>query len=82
MRIAGEYKSIVCVFLLSAAFMCHHNTFLLYTSIDEASQKKWDRVTHVSISTSAIVAFLFGISGYATFAAYSQGRQLVHHTFR
>lgn len=57
------------------AFMCHHNTFLLYTSIQNVTQKKWDVVTHVSLFTSLLVAALFGIAGYATFTAWSQGKK-------
>lgn len=53
--------------------MCHHNTFLIYGSIEEASEKKWEIVTHASIVTSLLVAILFGIAGYTTFKAYSQG---------
>lgn len=53
--------------------MCHHNTFLIYGSIVDASQKKWEIITHASILTSLIVACLFGIAGYSTFKAYSQG---------
>lgn len=59
--------------------MCHHNTFLIYGSIHEASQKRWDIVTHVSITTSLIIACLFGITGYVTFTAYSQGDLLENY---
>lgn len=64
---------LVVIITLFSAFMCHHNTFLIYGSIEEASQKKWEIVTHASIITSLIVATLFGIAGYSTFKAYSQG---------
>lgn len=53
--------------------MCHHNTFLIYGSIADPNQKKWEIITHASIVTSLVVAVLFGIAGYATFKAYSQG---------
>lgn len=56
-----------------SAFMCHHNTFLIYGSIADPNQKKWEIVTHASIITSLVVAVLFGIAGYTTFKAYSQG---------
>lgn len=59
--------------------MCHHNTFLIYSSIEEASQKKWEIVTHASIVTSLIVAILFGIAGYITFRAYAQGDLLENY---
>ncbi|KAL3270436.1 hypothetical protein HHI36_020991 [Cryptolaemus montrouzieri] len=65
--------------IMAFAFMCHHNTFLIYTSIEEPNEKKWETVTHVSITTSLIVAVLFGLAGYATFAAYSQGDLLENY---
>ncbi|KAK9737941.1 Transmembrane amino acid transporter protein [Popillia japonica] len=65
--------------IMAFAFMCHHNTFLIYTSIQDATQKRWDIVTHASIVTSLLVACLFGIAGYATFTAYSQGDLLENY---
>lgn len=65
--------------IMAFAFMCHHNTFLIYSSIQEASQKRWDVVTHTSILTSLIVSMLFGIAGYTTFTAYSQGDLLENY---
>lgn len=55
------------------AFMCHHNTFLVYQSMRDASLEQWEKVTHISIGFAWIVAALFGIVGYATFRALSQG---------
>ncbi|XP_060533519.1 putative sodium-coupled neutral amino acid transporter 11 isoform X2 [Cylas formicarius] len=65
--------------IMAFAFMCHHNTFLIYSSIADASQKKWETVTHASILTSLVVACLFGIAGYATFKAHSQGDLLENY---
>ncbi|CAG9769925.1 unnamed protein product [Ceutorhynchus assimilis] len=65
--------------IMAFAFMCHHNTFLIYSSIADPSQKKWETVTHASILTSLLVACLFGIAGYATFTAYSQGDLLENY---
>ncbi|XP_018568139.1 putative sodium-coupled neutral amino acid transporter 11 isoform X2 [Anoplophora glabripennis] len=65
--------------IMAFAFMCHHNTFLIYGSIADPNQKKWEIVTHASILTSLVVAVLFGIAGYATFKAYSQGDLLENY---
>ncbi|XP_014206744.1 putative sodium-coupled neutral amino acid transporter 11 [Copidosoma floridanum] len=59
--------------IMAFAFMCHHNTFLIYSSIEHATQKKWDVVTHWSLFTSFLVAAAFGIAGYATFTSFVQG---------
>jgi sodium-coupled neutral amino acid transporter 11 len=58
---------------MAFAFMCHHNTFLIYGSIERATQEKWDVVTHWSLFTSFLIAAAFGIAGYATFTGYVQG---------
>ncbi|XP_069702893.1 putative sodium-coupled neutral amino acid transporter 11 isoform X2 [Periplaneta americana] len=65
--------------IMAFAFMCHHNTFLLYGSIQDADQRRWDTVTHASILTSLVVSALFGIAGYATFTGSSQGDLLENY---
>lgn len=39
----------------------------------DASLEQWEKVTHISISFAWVVAALFGIMGYSTFRALSQG---------
>lgn len=36
--------------------------------------ERWEKVTHISIGFAWTVAALFGIAGYSTFRALSQGR--------
>ncbi|XP_066594514.1 putative sodium-coupled neutral amino acid transporter 11 isoform X2 [Prorops nasuta] len=72
-RFANFPGIVPSVGIMAFAFMCHHNTFLIYGSIERATQEKWDSVTHWSLFTSFLVAAAFGITGYATFTAYVQG---------
>ncbi|XP_017773414.1 PREDICTED: putative sodium-coupled neutral amino acid transporter 11 [Nicrophorus vespilloides] len=74
-----NWDIVPAIAIMAFAFMCHHNTFLIYGSIHEANQKRWDIVTHISIFTSMCVSFLFGVAGYATFAGYSQGDLLENY---
>lgn len=39
-----------------------------------ASLERWEKVTHISLCFAWAVAALFGIAGYATFRALSQGK--------
>ena len=57
--------------------MCHHNTFLIYSSIERADQRRWDLVTHISLAISLAVSVLFGVAGYATFRGFSQGNLFI-----
>ncbi|XP_039956254.1 putative sodium-coupled neutral amino acid transporter 11 isoform X2 [Bactrocera tryoni] len=61
------------------AFMCHHNTFLVYQSMRNATLERWEKVTHISIGFALAVAALFGIAGYSTFRALSQGDLLENY---
>ncbi|XP_058792720.1 putative sodium-coupled neutral amino acid transporter 11 [Phymastichus coffea] len=70
----GHVSGVVpAVGIMAFAFMCHHNTFLIYGSIERATQDKWDVVTHWSLFTSFLIAAAFGVAGYATFTGYVQG---------
>lgn len=57
----------------ATAFMCHHNTFLVYQSMRNATMERWEKVTHLSVGFAWLVAACFGIAGYCTFRALSQG---------
>lgn len=53
--------------------MCHHNVFLLYDSIEGASQTVWNWVTHFAVTISFSLMVAFGLVGYATFGDLTQG---------
>ncbi|XP_012229561.1 putative sodium-coupled neutral amino acid transporter 11 isoform X1 [Linepithema humile] len=72
-RFANLPGVVPSVGIMAFAFMCHHNTFLIYGSIERATQQKWDVVTHWSLFTSFLIAAIFGVVGYATFTSYVQG---------
>lgn len=54
--------------------MCHHNVFLLYDSIEGASQSVWNCVTHFAVTISFMLMVAFGLVGYATFGDLTQGK--------
>ena len=53
--------------------MCHHNTFLIHSSLENPTEKRWNIVTHLSIVFAMALMLLVGILGYATFTGYTQG---------
>ncbi|XP_050091910.1 putative sodium-coupled neutral amino acid transporter 11 [Anopheles aquasalis] len=70
---------IPAVGIMAFAFMCHHNTFLVYQSMQDATMERWEKVTHISVGFAWLVAALFGIAGYCTFRALSQGDLLENY---
>lgn len=58
---------------VSLAFICHHNSFLIYGSLEQPTLANWSRVTHVSVGSALIISAAFAVGGYATFTGYTQG---------
>lgn len=58
---------------VSAAFICHHNSFLIYGSLEQPSIASWTRVTHVSVGSALIISAAFAVAGYSTFTGFTQG---------
>ncbi|KAG8199869.1 hypothetical protein JTE90_015860 [Oedothorax gibbosus] len=59
--------------VIAFAYMCHHNSFLLFDVLDNPTQKRWNLVTHISIGLSCLIIVVFGICGYVTFTGSVQG---------
>lgn len=57
------------------AFICHHNCFLVYSSLEEPTVAKWSHIIHVSTLISVFISILFATCGYLTFTGYTQGKK-------
>uniref|UniRef100_A0A8D2D6R6 Putative sodium-coupled neutral amino acid transporter 11 n=1 Tax=Sciurus vulgaris TaxID=55149 RepID=A0A8D2D6R6_SCIVU len=66
-------NAIQAVGVMSFAFICHHNCFLVYGSLEEATVAKWSRIIHMSILVSVFICMLFATCGYLTFTGFTQG---------
>ena len=47
--------------------MCHHNSYLLYSSMRDPSLTRWQGVTHVSVGLALVAVIAMSLGGYATF---------------
>lgn len=63
----------VLLLCVSLAFICHHNSFLIYGSLEQPTLANWSRVTHVSVASALIISAAFAVGGYTTFTGYTQG---------
>ncbi|XP_053926373.1 putative sodium-coupled neutral amino acid transporter 11 isoform X2 [Cuculus canorus] len=66
-------NAVQAVGVMSFAFICNHNSFLVYGSLEEPTLKNWSRVTHVSASFAAVISVVFAACGYMTFTGYTEG---------
>uniref|UniRef100_A0A452EK52 Putative sodium-coupled neutral amino acid transporter 11 n=1 Tax=Capra hircus TaxID=9925 RepID=A0A452EK52_CAPHI len=73
--IFAKPNAIQAVGVMSFAFICHHNCFLVYSSLEEPTVAKWSHIIHVSTLISVFISILFATCGYLTFTGYTQGKK-------
>ncbi|KIO32268.1 hypothetical protein M407DRAFT_66859 [Tulasnella calospora MUT 4182] len=62
--------------VISFAFVCHHNSLLIYGSLKTPTLDRFALVTHVSTALSLVCCLLMSVSGYVVFTDKTQGNIL------
>ncbi|XP_057707700.1 putative sodium-coupled neutral amino acid transporter 11 [Corythoichthys intestinalis] len=68
----AKWNAAQAVGVMSFAFICHHNSFLIYGSLEQPTLTNWTRVTHISVGSALIISAVFALAGYVTFTGYTQ----------
>lgn len=61
---------------MSFAYVCHHSTFLVYTSLKDPTPARWLKVTNISIGFAICASLILSISGYAAFGTQTKANIL------
>ncbi|KAJ5812238.1 hypothetical protein N7474_008539 [Penicillium riverlandense] len=62
--------------VISFAFVCHHNSLLIYGSLKRPTLDRFTKVTHYSTGVSLIMCLAMGIAGFLSFGSKTQGNVL------
>ncbi|KAM0745666.1 hypothetical protein T439DRAFT_295098 [Meredithblackwellia eburnea MCA 4105] len=62
--------------VISFAFVCHHNSLLIYGSLRTPTIDRFAKVTHISTALSVFACLCMSISGYLVFTNKTQGNIL------
>lgn len=62
--------------VISFAFVCHHNSLLIYGSLRKPTIDRFARVTHYSTGISLVACLVLALSGYLTFGDKTLGNVL------
>ncbi|OIW27553.1 acid protease [Coniochaeta ligniaria NRRL 30616] len=62
--------------VISFAFVCHHNSLLIYGSLEKPTIDRFTRVTHYSTGISMVACLLLALSGFLTFGDKTLGNVL------
>lgn len=60
--------------VISFAFVCHHNTLLIFGSLREPTMDRFARVTHISTGLSVCASVAMALVGYLVFTDKTQVR--------
>ncbi|PCH43754.1 hypothetical protein WOLCODRAFT_104108 [Wolfiporia cocos MD-104 SS10] len=69
----GVFKAIG---VISFAFVCHHNSLLIYGSLRTPTLDRFAKVTHISTALSLVACSTLAISAYLVFTNKTQGNIL------
>ncbi|KAK8218599.1 putative amino acid transporter [Phyllosticta capitalensis] len=62
--------------VISFAFVCHHNSLLIYGSLKKPTLDRFAKVTHFSTTVSMIACLFMALGGYLSFGNKTQGNVL------
>lgn len=62
--------------VISFAFVCHHNSLLIYGSLRTPTLDRFAKVTHISTAMSLVACCTLAISAYLVFTNKTQGNIL------
>ncbi|XP_072900795.1 putative sodium-coupled neutral amino acid transporter 11 isoform X1 [Hemitrygon akajei] len=69
----AQSNAMQAIGIMAFAFVSHHNTFLIYGSLETPTINNWSCVSHISVLFSLIIYLIFAGSAYGTFTGYTQG---------
>jgi sodium-coupled neutral amino acid transporter 11 len=62
--------------VISFAFVCHHNSLLIYGSLKTPTMDRFAKVTHYSTGISMVACMTMALVGYLCFGDKTQGNVL------
>eukprot|EP00698_Gefionella_okellyi_P013011 TRINITY_DN3534_c0_g2_i3.p1 TRINITY_DN3534_c0_g2~~TRINITY_DN3534_c0_g2_i3.p1 ORF type:complete len:401 (-),score=40.83 TRINITY_DN3534_c0_g2_i3:300-1424(-) len=66
--------------VISFAYVCHHNTFLLRAQLRDNTRQRWQLTTHISVFLSMAACIFLAVVGYTTFYTHTVGNLLNNFT--
>ena len=52
---------------MSFAFVCHHNSFIVYNSLENANTARWKTVSQMSVGISVVLSLILSVTAYLCF---------------
>ena len=66
----------IIILTTPTAFVCHHNTLLIYSSLSVPTLSRFSLLTHISTAISLCACLSMALSGFLTFGSKTSGNVL------
>ncbi|BFZ54392.1 hypothetical protein PYCC9005_001427 [Savitreella phatthalungensis] len=70
------WTGLKAVSVISFAFVCHHNSLLIYGSLNRPTLDRFAVVTHISTGISCLACLVMALTGYLVFSESTRGNIL------
>ena len=71
-----DFGFLKAIGVISFAFVCHHNSLLIYGALKKPTLDRFARVTHVSTGISLVACMIMALSGFIIFKDKTAGNIL------
>ncbi|CCG83285.1 Putative uncharacterized protein [Taphrina deformans PYCC 5710] len=71
-----NWNSLKAISVISFAFVCHHNSLLIYGSLRRPTINRFATVTHISTGVSCLACMIMALTGYLVFSETTRGNIL------
>lgn len=65
--------------VMAFAFMCQHNSFLIFHSMNDKSLIQWRKVTLITTAVAFLFAVIYALTGYIVFGQHTEGDLLENY---
>jgi sodium-coupled neutral amino acid transporter 11 len=67
--------------VIAFAFVCHHATFIVYNTLRDNTEKRWNTTVHATIGVATSVMFVLAVGAFWTFRGLTKGSFLTNYSY-
>jgi solute carrier family 38 (sodium-coupled neutral amino acid transporter), member 11 len=67
--------------VISFAFVCHHATFIVYNTLRDNTEQRWNLTVHLTLGVAATVMLILAATAFWTFRGLTKGSFLTNYSY-
>jgi len=67
--------------VIAFAFVCHHACFIVYNTLRDNTEKRWNTTVHATLGVATTVMFILAVAAFYTFRGIMKGSFLTNYSY-